>query len=217
MAYICPAAGFSPTLGRPDAVAVASKCNVPSSGWHYIQSKLHSRPEKLGGDEEENAEDEEPELMTNEKFYRELMGLSGEEKQLSPKRKKKRKQRPHDNRDQLPFLVQVLTPPKEPYKVAPKKKKSKKKKRESASSEDYGVVGETLGEFRFEKNTNTGDKIEIDNEVYLVQRSKCQYKYAGAQKFVMVRKILQVKPIQRAMQEDYILRQWNASPAPESE
>ena len=63
---------------------------------------------------------------------------------------------------------------------------------------------------------DTGDKIEIDNQIYLVQRATCQYRYAGAQKFVMVRKILQVKPIQRAMQEDYLLRQWNASPAPES-
>ena len=87
----------------------------------------------------------------------------------------------------------------------------------SKEDDNLGVVGETLGEFAFEKNTGAGDKIEIDRQIYLVQRATCQYRYAGAQKFVMVRKMLQVKPIQRAMQEDYLVRQWNAAPAPESE
>jgi len=166
---------------------------------------------------------------------------SPEDKNKNNNKNNKNIRRPHDNRDQLPFLVQVLTPPEKPYEYqvlqqhlssismstntsdsagsgSNKRKGKKGNTKNSSSSDDDEVIGETLGEFRFEKNTNTGDKIEIDNQVYVVQRSKCQYKYAGAiKKFVMVRKILQVKPIQRAMQEDYIMRQWNAPPVPDIE
>jgi len=125
---------------------------------------------------------------------------------------------PHDNRDALPFLVQVMTPPTH---VATKLTKKQRRANEQNGIEDkedkLGVVGEELGEFVFEKNTGAGDKIAIDDEVFLVQRAKCQYRYAGAQKFVMVRKILQVKPIQRVMQEEYLARQFQAASAPESD
>lgn len=181
-------------------------------------------------DEEDEEEEDSPELAAKEKkFYRDLMGLDDNDKpkpnKKAPKGKQKVIKKPHDNRDNLPFLVQVLTPPKQPYEQQllqkKKKKKKSKKKRKQGGGDDYvedtDVVGETLGEFKFEKNTGAGDKIEIDNQIYLVTKAKCQYRYAGAQKFVMVRKILQVKPVQRAMQEEYLLRQFNAPSAQESE
>jgi hypothetical protein len=155
------------------------------------------------------------------------MGLSpdGDDENIredsKPKKKNKNAKQArkvnHDNRDQLKFLVQVITPPEKAYEkqLAKQQQQKKKNKRNKKSGGDSDTVTETLGEFQFDKSTNSGDKIEIENEVYLVQRSKCQYKYAGAQKFVMVRKILHVKPIQRAMQEDYLRRQWNAPPAPD--
>ena len=205
-----------------------------------MQSTIFQASQKPMGeqDEEEEDDEDEPELVTPEKFYRDLMGLSdnnddddnengdSDGQKKSPKKKGKNPKyanakRPHDNRDSLPFLVQVMTPPEEPYESAKLTKKQRKmagnNNSKSSSSDNLGIVGETLGEFAFEKHTSAGDKIVIDDQVYLVQRAKCQYKYAGAQKFVMVRKILQVKPMQRAMQEEYIMRQWNAAPAPESE
>lgn len=186
-------------------------------------------------DNDDDDEEDDPERITRDQFYRDLMGhsetaaeseetIQNEPQQNSSKRKGKNQKygnakRPHDNRDSLPFLVQVMTPPEEPYEQGIKKTKKQKRKGSKGDSKDdnLGIVGETLGEFAFEKNTGAGDKIEIDHQIYLVQRATCQYRYAGAQKFVMVRKILQVKPMQRAMQEDYLLRQWNAAPAPESE
>ena len=191
-----------------------------TSRWSDGRSRLlasSSGNEELFEDEEE--EQDERELIAKEKLFRELMAMDdseGKSNKQKPKGKQKSIKKPHDNRDNLPFLVQVLTPPREPYKVAKKKtkKKGKRKRNRGDDDDDDGsVVGETLGEFKFEKNTSSGDKIEIDNQVYLVTRAKCQYRYAGAQKFEMVRKILLVKPVQRAMQEEYILRQFNAPSA----
>jgi hypothetical protein len=68
-----------------------------------------------------------------------------------------------------------------------------------------------LGEFVLDKYTTTGDIVEIGNVQYKVVRHKCQYKYAGGKRFVMVRKILQVKEIGRLQQEEYLKRQWQQS------
>ncbi|CAB9530295.1 expressed unknown protein [Seminavis robusta] len=175
-------------------------------------------------DDDDDDGDDEEEVMAKEKLFRELMGLSEEKSQKKTGKNKNKKggiKRPaHDNRDQLPFLVQVMTPPEEPYEQLAQQQQSKikkKKKKKGNKLVQTDVVGETLGEFPFEKNTGSGDRIMIDDEVYVVQKAKCQYRYAGGQKFVMVRKILQVKPMARSMQEDYIMRQWNAPSAPESE
>ena len=223
-AFLSPAS-LGTAIEVHDTVAAPSR-RVPS-----IIRRASQKP--LGPDEFDDDEEDEQERIRRDQFYRDLMGLHDdidieEQQQKSSKKKGKNQKnnitkRPHDNRDSLPFLVQVMTPPEEPYEHILKKTKKKPKRKKGGKpdynddEDDLGVVGETLGEFAFEKNTGSGDKIEIDNQIYLVQRATCQYRYAGAQKFVMVRKILKVKPIQRAMQEDYLLRQWNASPAPESE
>ena len=211
------------------AKSIGSKSAVSRS--RHPVSALHASSNKDEGsstsDDEDNdnvqkeeEKEEEPDLITKEMFYRNLMELDDEKENKKPKKKSKNAKQArrvnHDNRDELPFLVQVITPPEKAYeKQLVKQQQKKNNKNKKKNGNDSDVVTETLGEFRFDKSTNSGDKIEIDDEVYLVQRSKCQYKYAGAQKFVMVRKILQVKPIQRAMQEDYLKRQWNHPPAPD--
>ena len=52
------------------------------------------------------------------------------------------------------------------------------------------------------RSTSCGDIIEIgDGTQYQVQKARCQYKYAGGKRFVMTRKILEVKEIKRILVE----------------
>lgn len=68
-----------------------------------------------------------------------------------------------------------------------------------------GGLQQVLGEFTLDKSTNNGDIIQVgdgDNlREYQVQTSRCQYKYAGGKRFVMVRKILEVKELKRVLVE----------------
>lgn len=70
-----------------------------------------------------------------------------------------------------------------------------------------------LGEFQLDKSTTSGDIIVVGDKEYLVETARCQYKYAGGQRFVMVRKVLEVKELNRAKKEDDLLRQYNSSPS----
>lgn len=143
-----------------------------------------------------------------------------------------------DNRDSLPFVVEVGVP--DPYtngekmkrdarknsKVDQEKKKQKMKKvpkynlmgmddKDGITSsifarEKDGSLNKVLGSFSLDKSTNCGDLIEItvDKELieFEVTRSRCQYKYAGGKRFVMVRKILEVKEKTRILQEEHLKR-----------
>jgi hypothetical protein len=166
-----------------------------------------------------------------------------------------------DNRDSLPFAVQVTTP--DPYthpdtkeklarsntntntnqQVLPNrrrrhdaieqsslvssvytnnkggggnKNKSKNNKSDkdgaaaaaaaAAADEDYTTK---LGEFALDKHTATGDLLHVGDVQYKVVRLKCQYKYSGGGRFVMVRKILQVKEVGRLETEESLARLWN--------
>lgn len=72
---------------------------------------------------------------------------------------------------------------------------------------DDGTMHKIVGEFALDKSTNCGDIIEIgDGTEYLVQKARCQYKYAGGKRFVMTRKILEVKEIKRVVIEQEINR-----------
>lgn len=72
---------------------------------------------------------------------------------------------------------------------------------------DDGSMHKIVGEFALDKSTNCGDIIEIgDGTEYLVQKARCQYKYAGGKRFVMTRKILEVKEIKRVVIEQEINR-----------
>ena len=55
------------------------------------------------------------------------------------------------------------------------------------------------------------DIIQIGEKEFQVQTARCQYKYAGGQRFVMVRKILEVKEVTRVQKEEFLLRQYNNS------
>ena len=65
-----------------------------------------------------------------------------------------------------------------------------------------GSLDQILGEFALDKATNCGDVIDVGNGMeYQVQKARCQYKYVGGKKFVMTRKILEVKEMKRILVE----------------
>jgi hypothetical protein len=65
-----------------------------------------------------------------------------------------------------------------------------------------GSLDQILGEFALDKSTNCGDIVDVgDGMEYQVQKARCQYKYVGGKKFVMTRKILEVKEVRRMLVE----------------
>ena len=143
-----------------------------------------------------------------------------------------------DNRDTLPFAVEVATP--DPYTHPEVKKQraltnsstqrkrhdsiessvssslfvqsySKSPKREEKGSDSSGDDAKTwLGDFQLDKLTTTGDILEIGDRQFKVVKHKCQYKYAGGKRFVMTRKILEVKEMGRLKTEEYLKAQFTA-------
>jgi len=73
---------------------------------------------------------------------------------------------------------------------------------------DDGTLHQILGEFALDKSTSNGDIIETAGKEYQVQESRCQYKYSGG-RFVMMRKILEVKEIKRVLVEQEIRQIFN--------
>lgn len=86
----------------------------------------------------------------------------------------------------------------------------RKRKKKTSSNHDDSVTT-VLGEFELDKSTTSGDVIILGNKEYRVETARCQYKYAGGQRFVMVRKILEVKELTRVADEKVLLRQYNSS------
>jgi hypothetical protein len=173
------------------------------------------------------------------------------EQQASVRRKKKNGKQGYrtlDNRDNLPYIVKLVTP--DPYTPEAVKKaeqakakrihiqkqqdadvkqnqqkpnmnhnKKKKSKRTdllvgsgisasiyAKSATGDGSLEQVLGEFTLDKSTHSGDIIAVGDMEYEVQVARCQYKYAGGKRFVMVRKILEVKEVARAAQEESFRR-----------
>jgi len=85
--------------------------------------------------------------------------------------------------------------------------------RRSKKGDDDKSLTTVLGEFELDKSTTSGDVIIFGDNEYLVETARCQYKYAGGQRFVMVRKILEVKEITRLQKEEALLRQYKSSPS----
>lgn len=160
------------------------------------------------------------------------------------KKSKKRGYRVLDNRDSLPFAVNLVTP--DPYthpdikkdkarkqSVIPPKRhdaveagvssslfidagndvgKAKKGNGEAKSSSNIPTDPSTwIGDFVLDKLTTTGDILEIGDRQYKVVRHRCLYKYAGGRRFVMTRKILQVKEVTRVQAEEYLQAQLKLS------
>lgn len=125
-----------------------------------------------------------------------------------------------DERDALPFVIEQVTP--DPYTHPDVKRNNAKKLAHKSGvssmsshrlylgTED-GNEKTLIGEFLLDKLTTTGDLIEIGDIQYRVTRHKCQYKYVGGKRFVMVRKILQVKEVGRLLMEEYLTRQLERS------
>lgn len=85
--------------------------------------------------------------------------------------------------------------------------------KDSISSSIYtrhedGTLHQVLGEFSLDKSTSNGDIIETAGNEYQVQKSSFQYKYLGG-RFVMMRKILEVKEIKRVLVEQEIREIFN--------
>jgi hypothetical protein len=161
------------------------------------------------------------------------LGSSSSNKAGSGKKSKK-EYRVLDNRDSLPFSVQLATP--DPYTPPDANKKMKGRATtprrrsnavENKISSQLFVEGDStrgsgdassdatkalLGEYQLDKHTTTGDVLLIGDSQYKVVSHRCLYKYAGGQRFVMVRKILHVKEVGRWQAEEYLQRQWKNSP-----
>lgn len=172
-----------------------------------------------------NRQEDPEQMVTQEMLWRHLL----EDPKVSRKNKKG-SYRTMDNRDSLPFVVKLMTP--DPYTSPSEKKKQarmnteeerKKKKTPKKTNlmggiaasiyteDDHGSLEKILGEFSLDKNTNCGDVLEVGDKEYEVQKARCQYKYAGGKRFVMVRKILEVKEVIRKAEEEYLLRQLQKS------
>jgi hypothetical protein len=84
---------------------------------------------------------------------------------------------------------------------------------ECNNKKDGRDTSTVLGEFQLDKSTTSGDIIMVGDKEYQVQTARCQYKYAGGQRFVMVRKILEVKELTRVYKEEALFRQYESSPS----
>jgi hypothetical protein len=204
-------------------------------------------------DDDDNSNVPAP-IVTKEMFLRDLLRDPDPEVSIQKKRRKGQQKKESyksyratlDNRDRLPFAVQVTTP--DPYthpdvkeklaqsnrvlgrrkdaieqssmmmasSVYTKKKSgsdSKNSKNSKNSADQDGADDEDyttkLGEFALDKHTATGDLLNVGDVQYKVVRLKCQYKYSGGGRFVMVRKILQVKEVGRLETEESLARQFN--------
>lgn len=181
--------------------------------------------------EEYQREDEEDEgFITREMFLRN--GLEARTK----KKGSNKEYKPHDNRDSLPFIVKVKTPDpytpsdkmlKDAKKLSETAKKNKKSKLDKVrrtnlvgmdgkyangiaasifSRKSDGELQKVIGQFELDKNTNCGDLVEIGEREFEVVKARAQFKYAGGKRFVMVRKILEVKEITRIAEEASLQR-----------
>ena len=140
-----------------------------------------------------------------------------------------------DHRDQLPFILQLTTP--DPY-TRPEIQKAKAKQATKADRKKSGDnnnintnnfiaasifvtpsqnpntnnnMYQIMGEFQLDKQTTNGDIVQVGGQRFLVQKARCQYKYVGGQTFAMVRKILEVKELSRALLEEDMAKQFQAS------
>jgi hypothetical protein len=162
-------------------------------------------------------------FVTKEMFFKDLLA--------DPKVKRKQKggYKVMDNRDLLPYQVQLSTP--DPYTHPEVKKKNAKKVRKRPDGVEQRVASKLfqssddplddtatlLGEFTLDKHTTTGDILEISGREYKVVKHRCQYKYAGGKRFVMVRKILHVTEVSRLETEEFLQRQWTKSAVDEND
>lgn len=187
-----------------------------------------------------NRDEEEKKLVTREMLLRDMLE---DPKVKRKKNKKNGSYKTLDNRDSLPFVVKTITPdPYTPLEIKEKearrntqrdrqKNKGKTKRRMDLtlgkatygiaasiySEGDDGSLHRVIGEFHLDKNTNCGDVLEVGDQEFEVLKARCQYKYAGGKRFVMTRKILEVKEITRIAEENYLHRQFQKGDMPQED
>ena len=196
-----------------------------------VQLKKYKYDDSFFDEEDEENEDENiTGPVTREMLLRDMLKVKRK------KKNGKQGYRTLDNRDSLPYVVKLITPDpytpnaikkaeakqniqrnRKEQQLNPAKSKNKKVKRTDlvehgiaasiyAKSSVDGSLEQVLGEFKLDKSTQSGDIITVGDVEYEVQVARCQYKYAGGKRFVMVRKILEVKEIARVVQEESIKR-----------
>jgi len=187
---------------------------------------------------DDESEDDDS-LVTREDLHRDLLGMEPKVKRKN--RKGKGGYKPLDNRDHLPFSVQKkeIDPYKTRFQKEKEQQlnKNNKKVRQKTTDLDRHMIAAAsttpsrllqrrskkkkngndksdvtvLGEFELDKSTTSGDIICLGDKEYRVETARCQYKYAGGQRFVMVRKILEVKELTRVQNEEALFRQYTIS------
>ena len=88
-----------------------------------------------------------------------------------------KKKRVRDNRDTLPYHVDITSPP-------PRR----------------------LGVFNMDKNTASGDLLEHKLRMFEVKRVRCLYKYRSGRGFEMIKKKAEVVEATRVLEEAYLNR-----------
>jgi hypothetical protein len=201
---------------------------IPTINLHLQNTRIRStrlfiKPDWFTPNEGED--EDNPEMVTREMLHRDLLG--------DPQVKRKRKNgkgegfKTLDNRDHLPFAVKKITP--DPYTHPETKQLQARKTRQKKTDLDHqltdsrlyttskkGDSSTLLGEFKLDKSTTSGDVIVIGEKEFEVQKASCQYKYAGGRRFVMIRKVLEVKEVTRVQKEEFLLQQYqNSESAPE--
>jgi hypothetical protein len=170
----------------------------------------------------ESSDDNDEKVVTGEMFMRDLLA---DPVVRRPGRKGSGSDyKVMDNRDVLPYVLELATPDPYTHPSVKKKNANKLKKRkdtveERIASSLYSTDGSSstkmgepsqektlLGEYALDKHTTTGDLIRIGEAEYRVVQHRCLYKCVS-RRFVMVKKILHVKEIGRIRTEEYLLRQ----------
>lgn len=196
------------------------------SSYAAHNTRLHGSVSKWN--DEYKSSDDDDDFITNEMFMREMLS-----EPATRKKKGSKEYKPHDNRDALPFVVKVKTP--DPYTKPGDMLKEARKNSENDSNKSKGprrtsnLVGmgskysngiaasisvrkkdgslyKVLGQFQLDKNTNCGDLLQVGEREFEVVTARSQFKYAGGKRFVMVRKILEVKEITRIAEEATLQR-----------
>jgi hypothetical protein len=131
-------------------------------------------------------------------------------------KKAKQKREGGSNKRKTPTDLDYHLSPSSSSKRRPQAPASTTSSRLYQSNNDGTDTSTLLGEFQLDKSTTSGDVIVLGEKEYQVQSARCQYKYAGGQRFVMVRKILEVKEVTRVYKEEAIMRQYKSSPSSRS-
>jgi hypothetical protein len=179
----------------------------------------------------ENAEEEDDEDTPHD----DPATITGDEKSPAQKARRKKRgpgggehrapRLDDDYRDSLPFVVaesipDPYTPPDEMVRAARKNSDANAilQRRRRRRIEDGGIsatvrslrsdgtLKRVLGEFVFDSNTNCGDLLHISDKEYEVVSARSQFRYAGGRRFVLVRKVLEVKEITRIAEEASLRR-----------